>query len=204
MYFLFKRYLDIILVIAISPLIVSLGIFISLIILFTMGRPIFFVQTRIGFQNQPFKMIKFRSMHQIINLKKQTAKDDAQRLTYFGRLLRSSSLDELPEFINVLMGQMSIVGPRPLLSEYLPYYSKKQIRRHDVLPGITGWAQVNGRNTITWNEKFDLDLWYVDNVKLKVDLKILFLTLGKVFCRSDVSPSDSEIMPRFDQLDDEL
>lgn len=181
-----------------------MGAFISIIILFTLGRPVFFVQTRIGFQNQPFKMIKFRSMHQINNLTKQNSKGDSQRLTRFGRLLRSSSLDELPEFINVLMGKMSIIGPRPLLAEYLPHYSKKQIRRHEVMPGITGWAQVNGRNTITWNQKFDLDLWYVDNLNFYVDLKIVFLTIWKVFCRAGVSPNDSEIMSRFDQLDDEL
>ena len=124
---------------------------------------------------------------------------DKERLTKFGRFLRSTSLDELPELWNVLKGEMSLVGPRPLLKKYLPFYSKEQARRHEVKPGITGWAQVNGRNGLSWEEKFKMDIWYVDNRSLWLDLKILFLTMGKVITREGVSPRNSEIMPRFNK-----
>ena len=124
---------------------------------------------------------------------------DTDRLNSFGRWLRSTSLDELPELWNVLTGNISLVGPRPLLMDYLPFYSKEQARRHEVKPGITGWAQVNGRNGLSWEEKFKLDIWYVDNRSLWLDLKILFLTVRKVITRDGVSPRNSEIMPRFDK-----
>jgi len=124
---------------------------------------------------------------------------DTDRLNSFGRWLRSTSLDELPELWNVLTGNISLVGPRPLLMDYLPFYSKEQARRHEVKPGITGWAQVNGRNGLSWEEKFKMDIWYVDNRSLWLDLKILFLTMGKVITRDGVSPRNSEIMPRFDK-----
>ena len=124
---------------------------------------------------------------------------DTDRLNSFGRWLRSTSLDELPELWNVLTGNISLVGPRPLLMDYLPFYSKEQARRHEVKPGITGWAQVNGRNGLSWEEKFKMDIWYVDNRSLWLDLKILFLTVRKVITRDGVSPRNSEIMPRFDK-----
>ena len=124
---------------------------------------------------------------------------DEQRITRLGHFLRRTSLDELPELWNVLTGNISLVGPRPLLMEYLPFYSKEQARRHEVKPGITGWAQVNGRNGLSWEEKFKMDIWYVDNRSLWLDLKILFLTMGKVITREGVSPRNSEIMPRFNK-----
>jgi len=127
---------------------------------------------------------------------------DEARLTLFGKFLRSTSLDELPELLNVLKGEMSLVGPRPLLEEYLSLYSAEQIRRHEVRPGITGWAQVNGRNAISWDEKFKLDVWYVENQSLWLDVKILFLTLKNVLLRYGVSPYNKEFMPRFDRRDE--
>jgi lipopolysaccharide/colanic/teichoic acid biosynthesis glycosyltransferase len=125
---------------------------------------------------------------------------DANRLTKFGKFLRSTSLDELPSLLSVLKGDMSLVGPRPLLEEYLPFYSEQQNRRHEVRPGITGWAQINGRNAISWEEKFELDLWYVENQSLWLDIKILCLTLKKVFVRDGISPKGEDIMPRFDLM----
>jgi lipopolysaccharide/colanic/teichoic acid biosynthesis glycosyltransferase len=125
---------------------------------------------------------------------------DKDRLTKFGKFLRSTSLDELPSLLSVLKGDMSLVGPRPLLEEYLPFYSEQQNRRHEVRPGITGWAQINGRNAISWEEKFELDLWYVENQSLWLDIKILCLTLKKVFVRDGISPKGEDIMPRFDLM----
>jgi lipopolysaccharide/colanic/teichoic acid biosynthesis glycosyltransferase len=161
-----------------------------------LGSPIFYVQERPGLKGKVFKMIKFRSM--------TDAKDesgallpDAHRLTKFGQQLRSTSLDELPELLNVLKGDMSLVGPRPLLIEYLPLYTPEQARRHDVKPGITGWAQINGRNTISWEEKFKLDVWYVENQSIWLDIKILFLTLKKVFMRDGISAQGEATMAKF-------
>ena len=150
------------------------------------GTPILFKQERPGYKGKPFLIYKFRTMTN------RTALDgnllpDAERMTRFGRFLRATSVDELPELFNVLRGEMSLVGPRPLLMQYLPLYSDEQMRRHDALPGITGWAQINGRNDISWDEKFRLDLWYVDNQSFWLDVKILWLTFAKVFKREDVS-----------------
>ncbi|WP_439560487.1 sugar transferase [Roseinatronobacter sp.] len=161
-----------------------------------MGAPVFFCQTRPGLHGKPFTMIKFRSMRDAVDAQGR-ALPDAERLTRLGRFLRSSSLDELPEVWNVLKGDMSLVGPRPLLMEYLPLYSPEQARRHEVRPGVTGWAQVNGRNAISWDQKFALDVWYVDNRNLWLDLKIIWLTIRKVVTREGISAAGDATMPRF-------
>ncbi len=160
------------------------------------GAPVFFTQVRPGLNGRAFKMIKFRTM---TNDRDSTGAllPDSVRLTPFGRFLRSTSLDELPEIWNVLKGDMSLVGPRPLLMEYLPLYSPEQTRRHEVRPGITGWAQINGRNALSWEEKFQLDVWYVDNQSFWLDLKILFLTVKKVLARDDISAAGEATMPVF-------
>lgn len=161
-----------------------------------MGAPVFFRQNRPGQYGRPFEMLKFRTMLDATGPDGQPL-PDAERLTALGRKLRSSSLDELPELWNVLKGDMSLVGPRPLLMEYLPLYSKEQARRHEVKPGITGWAQVNGRNAISWEEKFALDVWYVDNRTLLLDLKIIWLTIRKVLARDGINADGEATMPKF-------
>ena len=161
-----------------------------------LGSPALFVQQRPGLHGELFSMCKFRTMTNAKGADGQLL-PDAQRLTAFGRFLRSTSLDELPELFNVLKGDMSLVGPRPLLVEYLPLYTPEQARRHDVRPGITGWAQVNGRNAIGWEEKFRLDVWYVDNRSFWLDLKILWLTCMRVFLREGISQEGSATMEKF-------
>lgn len=161
-----------------------------------LGSPVFFRQTRPGLHGKPFEMVKFRTMTD------ERGPDglllpDAVRLTSFGRFLRSTSLDELPELWNVIKGEMSLVGPRPLLMEYLPLYTSEQARRHEVRPGITGWAQVNGRNGISWEDKFMLDVWYVDNRRLWLDIKILWLTVRKVLVRDGINAPGDATMPVF-------
>ncbi|MEZ9482501.1 sugar transferase [Vibrio splendidus] len=151
-----------------------------------LGSPVFFRQTRPGLNGKPFEMMKFRSMKDAVDAKGNQLPDD-ERMTPFGDKLRSSSLDELPGLWNVLRGDMSLVGPRPLLVQYLPLYNKEQSRRHDVRPGITGWAQINGRNAISWEDKFELDVWYVDNRTFWLDIKILFLTVKKVFVKEGIT-----------------
>jgi sugar transferase EpsL len=163
---------------------------------FFIGSGIFFFQVRPGKSGKPFNMIKFRSMTSAKDADGNLLPDD-QRLTPFGVTLRSTSLDELPSLWSVLKGDMSLVGPRPLLMEYLPLYSTHQARRHEVKPGITGWAQVNGRNAISWKEKFELDVWYVDNQSLWLDIKILLLTLKKVFVREGISAAGEATMTKF-------
>jgi lipopolysaccharide/colanic/teichoic acid biosynthesis glycosyltransferase len=161
-----------------------------------LGSPVLFRQQRPGLHGRPFMMLKFRTMTDERG-PDGALKCDVERLTPFGRFLRASSLDELPELWNVLDGNMSLVGPRPLLMEYLPLYTPEQARRHDVRPGITGWAQVNGRNAISWEEKFKLDVWYVDNLSLWLDLKILLLTVKKVLLRDGISATGEATMPKF-------
>ena len=161
-----------------------------------MGAPVLFRQTRPGLHGKPFRMIKFRTMRNAIN-PQELPLSDSERLTRLGRILRSTSLDELPEFWNVLKGEMSLVGPRPLLMEYLPLYSDEQARRHEVRPGITGWAQVNGRNAISWEEKFALDVWYVDNRTIWLDLKIIWMTAKKVLIREGISAEGEVTMSKF-------
>lgn len=151
-----------------------------------LGSPVLFRQTRPGLNGQPFEMIKFRTMKDALDANGNPL-PDSERMTPFGDKLRNSSLDELPELWNVLKGEMSLVGPRPLLMQYLPLYSKEQARRHEVRPGVTGWAQINGRNAISWEEKFKLDVWYVDNRSFWLDLRILLLTVKKVFVKEGIS-----------------
>ena len=161
-----------------------------------LGSPVFFRQTRPGLHGRPFEMVKFRTMTDARG-PDGVLLPDAERLTPFGRFLRSTSLDELPELWNVLKGDMSLVGPRPLLMEYLPLYSPEQARRHAVRPGVTGWAQVNGRNAISWEQKFDLDVWYVDHQSLWLDIKILWLTVKKVLVREGISAAGEATMAKF-------
>jgi len=161
-----------------------------------LGSPVLFRQLRPGRDGKPFEIVKFRSMRNALDAHGNPL-PDAERMTSFGRFLRASSLDELPELWNVLKGDMSLVGPRPLLMEYLPLYSPEQFRRHSVRPGVTGWAQVNGRNALSWEEKFRLDIWYVDNQSFCLDLKIVYLTLAKVMAREGISAAGEATMPKF-------
>ena len=169
---------------------------VALLICRKLGAPVFFRQTRPGLNGKPFEMIKFRTMLDATDKHGNPLPDD-QRMTPFGSFLRATSLDELPELWNVLKGDMSLVGPRPLLMEYLPLYSKEQYRRHEARPGVTGWAQVNGRNAISWEDKFKLDVWYVDNQSFWLDLKILFLTVKKVLVRDGISGEGEVTMSKF-------
>ncbi|EOU1462626.1 sugar transferase [Clostridium perfringens] len=191
-----KRTFDIIAslggLIVLSPIMIICAILIRI----NLGSPIFFKQKRIGKDNKEFEMIKFRTMKDAVD-KEGNQLPDELRLTKVGQVLRSLSIDELPELINILKGDMSLIGPRPLLVKYLPLYNERQIRRHEVLPGLTGWAQVNGRNNLTWNEKFELDVYYVENWSLKLDLKIFFLTFYKVFKREGISQDGQATMEYF-------
>ena len=191
-----KRALDIF--IAASLLVVLSLVFLCLatVIYFKLGRPILFRQLRPGLRQKPFMMFKFRTMLNAVDANNRPLADDL-RLTPFGKMLRATSLDELPALWNVLKGDMSLVGPRPLLMEYLPLYSPEQQRRHDVHPGITGWAQINGRNAISWPEKFALDVWYVDNHSFLLDVKVILITLLKVFVRQDINSDGHATMPKF-------
>ena len=191
-----KRVFDITLVLLGLPILVPINILVYLLVKINLGSPVLFKQRRSGLNKQIFNIIKFKSM----TMKRDASGDllsDNNRLTRFGKFLRSTSLDEMPNFWNVLKGEMSLVGPRPLLVKYLPLYSEEQSRRHEVKPGITGWAQVNGRNAISWEEKFDLDVWYVDNQSVWLDIKILFLTIKKVIVRDGISAKDDATMPTF-------
>jgi sugar transferase EpsL len=169
---------------------------VAILVRFKIGSPIFFEQPRPGLEGKVFKIHKFRTMTNKCD-SNGVLLPDRKRLTQFGKFLRSTSLDELPSFWSVLKGDMSLVGPRPLLVEYLPLYSEKQSRRHKAKPGITGWAQVNGRNTLSWDEKFELDVWYVDNQSIWLDVKILWLTVKKVILRDGVTAQGDSAMPLF-------
>ncbi len=171
-------------------------IVLAILVRIKLGSPVLFTQVRAGKGGKPFLMIKFRTMTSERDADGNLLPDE-MRLTTFGRMLRSTSLDELPELINVLGGQMSLVGPRPLLMAYLTRYSERQARRHDVRPGLTGWAQVNGRNSVGWTERLEMDVWYVENHNLLVDLRIVWMTIGKVLKRSGVSPEGAATMPVF-------
>lgn len=181
-----------ILLVLLSPLLCAVMIAIR----FSLGHPIFFVQKRPGQKEKPFNIYKFRTMNEQVDARGSPLPDE-QRLHGIGKLIRSLSLDELPQLFNVLRGEMSFVGPRPLLIEYLPLYSEKQKRRHDVKPGITGWAQVNGRNAISWEKKFALDVWYVDHLSFRLDQKILWMTFLKVLGGEGVSPDTAVTMEKF-------
>lgn len=191
-----KRLFDIVVSLVLLVLLAPVLLILAAIVWWRLGRPILFTQVRPGKGGVPFRMVKFRTME---NARHQTGEllSDADRLVPFGRFLRSTSLDELPELWNVLKGDMSLVGPRPLLMEYLPLYSPKQARRHEIRPGITGWAQIKGRNAISWDQRLALDVWYVDNCSLWLDLKIVALTCGKVLRRADISARGEATMPRF-------
>ncbi len=189
---LFDLMLSLLLIILFAPLMILL----ALIIMVKMGLPVFFRQLRPGFKGRPFFLYKFRTMTEDVDSEGKIL-EDQQRLTATGRWIRKYSLDELPQLINVLKGELSFVGPRPLLMAYLDRYTTEQARRHDVKPGITGWAQVKGRNALTWEEKFALDLWYVDNQSLGLDLKIMGLTLFKVLKAEGISQDGSATMPEF-------
>lgn len=178
--------------ILLSPLLLVTAV----LICWRMGSPILFAHQRPGLHGRPFRMLKFRSMLDPNDAEGRPL-SPAERVTPFGRLLRSTSIDELPGLWNVLKGDMSLVGPRPLLMDYLPLYSSEQARRHDVRPGLTGWAQVNGRNRLNWEDKFSLDVWYVDNRSLWLDVKILLLTINRVFKRDGINQSDSVTAERF-------
>ena len=189
---LFDKTLALFLIILFSPV----YIVVCLLIFFKMGSPILFRQKRPGYKEKIFGIYKFRTM---TNEKDEFGNllPDEKRLVGIGKFIRSTSLDELPQLFNVLKGEMSFVGPRPLLEEYLPLYNEKQKRKHDVKPGITGWAQVNGRNAISWEQKFDYDVWYVDNQSFWLDIRILWLTFLKVVKRSDISSGTSSTMEKF-------
>ncbi len=188
----FDFFSAIIILVCVFPLVVVVGVLIRKYL----GSPIFFTQERPGLGGLPFRMIKFRTMLRGTDSAGRLL-PDSQRLTRLGKMLRSTSLDELPELWNVVKGDMSLVGPRPLLMEYIPLYSTKQFRRHEVRPGVTGWAQVNGRNSLNWEEKFDLDVWYVDNHSFWLDLKILFLTIRSVFVRTGINKDGEATMSKF-------
>ena len=196
MYKFFKRLIDIICsligLILFSPILLV----VALLIRINLGSPVFFTQTRLGKDGKEFKMIKFRTMKDSLDKFGQLLPDE-QGLTKFGKILRSTSLDELPELINVLKGDMTLVGPRPLLVEYKELYSERQFRRHEVSPGITGWAQINGRNAISWNERFELDVWYVDNISFLLDMKILVMTILKVIKRDGINEQGQASMSKF-------
>ena len=185
-----KRTIDTLLVLATIPLWLPLSLAVAAAVAATMGRPVVFRQERAGCGGRAFTLMKFRTM-------RDGPGTDAERLTRTGRFLRSTSLDELPQLWHVLSGKMSLVGPRPLPTKYLPRYSREQARRHETRPGITGWAQVNGRNAISWERKFELDVWYVDHRSLALDMKILWLTVARVFRRSGIDSSAEETMPEF-------
>jgi sugar transferase EpsL len=191
-----KRVFDLVVaaaaVVLLAPLMLAIGIAVRL----GLGKPVWFVQERPGRHGAPFLMIKFRTMRDALDADGRPL-PDGERLTRLGKFLRAASLDELPELWNVLRGDMSLVGPRPLLMEYLPRYSAQQARRHEVKPGITGWAQVNGRNALSWEEKFRLDVWYVDHASLWLDLRIIALTLWKTIKRDGISQSGHATMPVF-------
>lgn len=191
-----KRLLDIVGAVLGMALLSPVFLLLWILVRRRLGSPVLFRQVRPGFDGRPFEMLKFRTMRDAVDANGNPL-PDAERLTAFGKKLRSTSLDELPELWNVLKGEMSLVGPRPLLMEYLPLYSPEQARRHEVRPGITGWAQVNGRNAISWEQKFALDVWYVENHNIRLDLKILLMTVAKAVRREGVTAENSVSAERF-------
>lgn len=193
---MFKRLLDIIIASIALVLLSPLYFYVAHKVRKNLGSPVLFRQVRPGLHGKPFEMIKFRTMKDALD-EKGNPLPDSERLTSFGKMLRSTSLDEMPELWNVIKGDMSIVGPRPLLMEYLPLYNKEQAKRHDVRPGMTGHAQVNGRNAISWEQKFKLDTWYVDNRSLWLDFKIMLMTVKKVIAKDDISEAGEATMTKF-------
>lgn len=191
-----KRLFDVLVCLILLTFLLPFLLVIAVAVRIVLGKKIIFTQLRPGLYGQPFRMMKFRTMTDACDVAGNLL-PDAERLTRFGRFLRSTSLDELPELLNVLKGEMSLVGPRPLLMEYLPLYSDMQRRRHEVRPGITGWAQVNGRNAVGWDERFRLDVWYVDHRSLWLDLRILWMTVKKVLVREGISAQGEATMAKF-------
>ncbi|MBQ5753530.1 MAG: sugar transferase [Alistipes sp.] len=193
----FKRFFDfwiaLVALICLSPILLVVTIWLHFA---NKGAGAFFLQERPGLHGKVFKIIKYKTMTDERGADGELL-PDAERLTRVGRFVRSTSIDELPQLINVLKGDMSLIGPRPLLVKYLPLYSAEQARRHDVRPGISGWAQCHGRNAISWGEKFALDVWYVDNLSLKIDLQVIFITIKKVLCRADISQAGKATMEEF-------
>ncbi len=193
---LIKRFIDVTFTLIALVILCPVLLAVAILVVCLLGRPVLFMQTRPGLGGKPFNMVKFRTMtdardHEGILM------PDSDRLTAFGRFLRATSLDELPELWNVLRGDMSLVGPRPLLMEYLPLYSPEQARRHETRPGITGWAQVNGRNAIGWDEKFRLDVWYIEHQSLLLDMRILLMTVWKVLRRSEINQAGQATAEKF-------
>ena len=191
-----KRLFDILASLFALFLLFPVLLFVAFLIKLKLGSPVFFRQTRPGLNAKPFEMVKFRTMRDAVDAEGNPLPDE-ERMTRLGHILRATSLDELPELWNVLKGDMSLVGPRPLLMEYLPLYSAEQYRRHETRPGVTGWAQINGRNALSWEDKFKLDVWYVDHQSLCLDLKILWLTVKKVLVRDGISAEGQATMERF-------
>lgn len=191
-----KRVFDVALVVLLAPLWVPLLAGVGLLVRWRLGSPVFFRQRRPGLGGEVFELTKFRTMTDAVDASGRLL-PDAARLTPFGRWLRASSLDELPELLNVLRGEMSLVGPRPLLIQYLPRYSAEQARRHELPPGLTGWSQINGRNAVSWEERFRMDVWYVEHRSLMLDLRILGLTVLKVLRREGISAAGEATMPEF-------
>tara|TARA_Y100000591_G_scaffold333413_1_gene377647 strand:+ start:27796 stop:28398 length:603 start_codon:yes stop_codon:yes gene_type:complete len=196
MYDFFKRIFDFSMALIILLLSTPFFLLIMLFILIILGKPVFFCQYRPGLNNKPFKLFKFRTMNNYLDIDGSLLSDE-KRLTSFGKFLRKTSIDELPSFVNVLKGELSLVGPRPLLMEYLSLYSNNQLRRHNVKPGITGWAQINGRNAIPWGKKFELDLWYIENRSFLLDLKIIFTTILKVFRKENITQKNHVSSKKF-------
>ena len=192
-----KRLFDVVVAATLIVVLAPIFLLLAILILANIGFPPLFVQQRPGLDGQIFPLVKFRTMSNERDDNGNLLPNEA-RLSKFGKWLRSTSLDELPELFNVLIGHMSLVGPRPLLVEYLPYYSTEQNRRHSVRPGITGWAQINGRNTLGWQERFELDVWYVENQSLWLDIKIIVWTVVKALRREDITPGDADFTRRFD------
>ena len=195
---MFKRTFDLFVAAAGLTVLSPLMFILAVLVAWKLGRPVFFRQRRPGLHGESFELIKFRTMLDAVDAEGEPLPDE-KRLTPFGRWLRATSLDELPELINVLRGDLSLVGPRPLLESYLPHYTAEQRRRHDVRPGLTGWAQINGRNNLSWEERFRHDIWYVDNRSFALDIKILLRTVGKVLRREDIAAEGHATMPRFDE-----
>ncbi|ENY74786.1 undecaprenyl-phosphate galactose phosphotransferase [Pseudomonas putida TRO1] len=191
-----KRLFDVVAAVAGLALLSPVIAIVAILVRRKLGSPVLFRQVRPGLHGKPFEMVKFRTMRDAVDSQGNPL-PDAQRMTRFGSFLRSSSLDELPELWNVVKGDMSLVGPRPLLMEYMSLYDAEQRRRHDVRPGVTGWAQINGRNALSWEEKFKLDVWYVDNRTFGLDLKILFLTVKKVIVKDGISAQGEVTMSKF-------
>lgn len=191
-----KRTFDLIVAIVAITTLCPLLLILALMTYLALGSPVFFSQLRPGKNGVPFRLLKFRTLRNVCDSAGRPLSDE-QRMTSFGKFLRSTSLDELPELWNVAKGEMSLVGPRPLLMEYLPLYTTEQARRHKVRPGITGWAQINGRNSISWDEKFSLDVWYVENASFLLDLKILLKTIVRVFRRDGITAEGNVTTPKF-------